>query len=316
MAFNNQITRSKVQALIPEQVAAGILTKVATQSAVLSLFRHIPVAATQVRIPILAALPTAYWVNGDTGQKQTTEMSWSNKYLNIEELAVIVPIPENVLDDTSFDVWGEVQPLVEEAIGRAFDAAAFFGTNAPSSFPVNIRDAAVAAGNTLAEGATQANGGFLDDVDQAFAMVEEDGYDVSGLIAKLNAKSRFRRQRATTGERLWHGTDAPGNAPALAINDYEGVPVVYPMRGLFPATTRLIAIDRTEFIVGIRRDISWKLLDQAVIQDNAGNILYNLAQQDMVAMRVTFRAGWQVANILNFDNLDDATRYPAAVLTY
>jgi hypothetical protein len=54
------------------------------------------------------------------------------------------------------------------------------------------------------------------------------------------------------------------------------------------------------------------VLDQAVIQDAGGNIVYNLAQQDMVALRVTFRAGWQVSNRINFDQPTEANRYPAA----
>ena len=34
-----------------------------------------------------------------------------------------------------------------------------------------------------------------------------------------------------------------------------------------------------------------------------------------MALRVTFRAGWQVANPINYDNAGaEATRYPAAVL--
>jgi hypothetical protein len=66
--------------------------------------------------------------------------------------------------------------------------------------------------------------------------------------------------------------------------------------------------------MGIRKDISWKLLDQAVIQDNTGAIVYNLAQQDMVAMRMTMRAGWQVSNAINYDQAVEASRYPAAVL--
>src|SRR5688500_9630786 len=112
-------------------------------SAALRMFRNIPVAQAQTRFPVLSALPVAYWVTGDTGLKQTSEMAWTNKYLNVEELAVIVPIPENVLDDTSFDVWGEVRPEIEVAMGRAFDAAVFFGTNAPATFPTNVSAAAL-----------------------------------------------------------------------------------------------------------------------------------------------------------------------------
>ncbi len=321
MAYNNVITRSKAAALIPEDVANDVISKVTQESAALTMFRKVPVAQTQLRIPILSALPTAYWITGDTGQKQTTEIAWSNKYLNIEEIACIVPIPENVLDDTSYDVWGEVRPLVEEAIGRAFDSAVFFGTNAPGSFPTNINAGAAAAGNTVNEGSTQANGGFHNDVDNTFAVVEADGYDVSGIVAARSTKAKVRQARATTGRRLASGDDTDSNAQ-VGLDSYLGVDLHYPMRGLFPAggaantNVRLFSGDWTQFVVGVRKDITYKMLDQAVIQDNAGNIIYNLAQQDMVAMRVTFRAGWQVANIINFDNTNDTTRYPVATLLY
>lgn len=321
MAYNNVITRTKAAALIPEDVAKDVITKVTQESAALTMFRRVPVAATQLRIPILSALPTAYWLTGDTGQKQTTEIAWSNKYLNIEEVACIVPIPENVLDDTSYDVWGEVRPLVEEAIGRTVDSAVFFGTNSPSSFPTNIMSAAAAAGNTVTEGSTQANGGFQNDVDLTYAVVEADGYDVAGLVAARSTKGKFRQARSTTGQRLATGDDT-SNMIGANLDNYLGDPIMYPMRGLFPTggaagtNLRLFSGDWSQFAVGVRKDITYKILDQAVIQDNAGNIIYNLAQQDMVAMRVTFRAGWQIANIINYDNPNDTTRYPVASLLY
>jgi hypothetical protein len=34
----------------------------------------------------------------------------------------------------------------------------------------------------------------------------------------------------------------------------------------------------------------------------------------MVALRVVFRVGWQVANVINYDQPTDANRYPAGVL--
>lgn len=321
MAYNNIITRSKAQALIPEDVAKDVLTKVTQESAALTMFRRVPVAQTQLRMPIISALPTAYWLTGDTGQKQTTEMAWSNKYLNIEEIACIVPISENVLDDTSYDVWGEIKPLIVESIGRTFDASIFFGTNAPGSFPTNIQTACTAAGNFVNEGSTQANGGFQNDVDLAWAVVEADGYDPSGMVAARTAKAKFRQARSTTGQRLATGDDA-NNMIDPMLSSYLGQPISYPMRGLFPAggstntNVRAFVGDWTQFVYGIRKDISWKLLDQAVIQDNSGAIQYNLAQQDMVAMRVTFRAGWQVANIINYDNTNDTTRYPVAALMF
>src|SRR6188508_2944328 len=106
MPYDNIISRSDAAALIPEEVAAPLLAGAVEQSAALSLFRRVPMSRAQSRIPVIAALPTAYFVNGDTGLKQTTEVNWTNKYLNAEEIAAIVPIPETVLDDADFDVWG------------------------------------------------------------------------------------------------------------------------------------------------------------------------------------------------------------------
>ena len=53
---------------------------------------------------------------------------------------------------------------------------------------------------------------------------------------------------------------------------------------------------------------------EGVITDNTGAIIYNLMQQDMSAIRIVFRAGWQVSNPLNYQEATEANRYPAAVL--
>ena len=80
------------------------------ESAALTMFRRIPVGRTQVRFPVLSALPIAYWVTGDTGLKQTSEINWANKFLNIEEIAVIIPVPDNVLADVEAEHLGRGDP--------------------------------------------------------------------------------------------------------------------------------------------------------------------------------------------------------------
>jgi hypothetical protein len=53
-----------------------------------------------------------------------------------------------------------------------------------------------------------------------------------------------------------------------------------------------------------------------VIQDQTGAIIFNLMQQDTSAMRLTFRAGWQVSNRINNEQAVEANRYPVASLTF
>lgn len=308
MPYNNVIARSNVAALIPEDVSGGIIQSAVEQSAALTLFPRVPMSSNQTRMPVLAALPVAYFVSGDTGLKQTTEMAWANKFLNVEELAAIVPIPEAVLDDTSYDVWGAVKPRLVEAVGRAVDAAIFFGTNKPASWPNDVVTDATAAGNVYTRGTnTAASGGIGEDVNQTMALVEGDGFDVNGFVTRTTYKSRLRGARDTTGQKLMD----------LSQNTIEGEPVRYVMKGLWPTgsgSAELIAGDWSQMILGVRQDMTYKILDQAVIQDNVGAIQYNLAQQDMVALRVVFRLAWEIANPMNYENTNDATRYPFAVL--
>ena len=93
------ITRDQAEALIREQLINTIQQDTPKQSVFMGLGRKLPnMTSKQTRIPVLDMLPMAYWVNGDTGFKQTTEQAWDNVYLTAEELAVIVPIPEAVVD--------------------------------------------------------------------------------------------------------------------------------------------------------------------------------------------------------------------------
>jgi hypothetical protein len=310
MAYDNVIGRADVP--MPEEVSNRFRQNLANNSAVMSQFTRVPVGSAQVRLPVMSALPVAYWVAGDTGLKQTTEAAWANKYLNIEEIAVIVPIPENVLDDSSFPIWDEVRPLCEQAAGRLLDATVFFGTSAPATFPTNVVAAATSAGNNVTQGTNNAAaGGLVADLGAVISALELDGYDANGGIAARALRGLARTARNTAGDRYQE----------IAINqdtlEIDGTTLTFPMRGQWPTASgsaQAIVFDRSEFVIGVRQDITWKLLDQAVIQDGSGNIVYNLAQQDMVALRMTMRVGWQVANTLNYDAPVEANRYPAGVL--
>lgn len=310
MPYTNVTSRTDAAPLIPEEVVNSFLGKATEQSAALTLFRRIPVNRAQTRVPVLSALPVAYWVTGDTGQKQTTELAWQNKYLNVEEIAVILPVPNNVADDVEYDIWDEAEPLLGEAVGRTFDTAVFFGTNAPSSFPDDITTAATAAGNTNAEGNAATAGGFFGDLDDTIALLEEDGYDLTGIVARTNARSKFRAARNSQGDRL------DSDRISANLREIDGAPIVYTMRGLWPSTARLFVGDWDQFVVGVRKDVTYEMFREGVIQDNTGAIVYNLLQQDMSAMRVTFRAGWQVANTINNEQAVEANRYPAAIQTF
>ena len=309
--YDQYISRTNAAALIPEAVSREIIQSVPETSAVMRFARRLPnMTSAQLRMPVLAGLITAGFVDGDTGLKPTSNVAWENKFINAAELACIVPIPEKVLDDTAYDVWGEVRPRIVEAMGKAFDMAVLYGTNAPADWPDGIVPEAVAAGQAVTLGA---NGDLYDDImgeNGVLALVEEDGFMVTGHVAALTMRAKLRGLRDLQGQPLFMRT-------MQAATDYEldGVPVEFPRNGAVdPNEALLVSGDFTQLVYAIRQDVTYKLLTESVIMDANKTIIYNLPQQDMVALRVVMRVGWQVPNPLNNVNTDAGTRYPFAVL--
>ena len=146
--YDQIIGRADVNdAMMPDQVINEILQTTPEDSVVLTRAKNVRMSAKKAKQPVLASLPEAYWVDGDTGLKQTTDVTWSGVSITAEELAVIVPIPDALVDDSDVPLWDEVRPLLKEAIGKKVDQAAMFGIDKPASWPQGIIPAAIAAGN-------------------------------------------------------------------------------------------------------------------------------------------------------------------------
>jgi HK97 family phage major capsid protein len=305
--------------LIPEDVQKSIVQSIEVKSAALQLMPHVRMKRAQQRIPVLSQLPIAYWVAGasldarDIGMKQTTSLAWDNVYLNAEEMAVIVPIAKNLLDDMDFDFWTEIKPKVTEAFGVALDEAIFFGVNAPSTFPTSIVASASSAGNIILAGASAVD--YLDDVNNAMATVEADGFDVTGFWARRQVKAKLRGLRDTTKGMLYYPETAPTESPN--VGSLYGEPVVFSNAGLSGFATgaanySMIGGQWDQSMLAVRDDISMELFDTGVITDNGSPpiIQYNLMQQDMVALRIVARFAWAVPNPVNRQQSTKASRYP------
>lgn len=320
------ITRDNAEALIPEDASSEIFKSATEQSAVLALARRLPnMTRAQRRLPVLSALPMAYFVDGEAGSvpeenesgfKERTNAEWENKYIYAEELAAIIPIPIAVLEDADYDIWGELRPFIAQAFGRVIDAAIIHGTNAPATWPVDILTAAIAAGNSLTLGDI---GDLYDDImaeDGLISLVEQDGYFPNGHVAAMTMRGRLRGARANAGDGQPLFRNVFNNATGAQEYQIDGERVIFPRNGgLDPTEVLDICGDWSKLVYALRNDITYKVLDQAVIQHpTSGDILYNLAQQDMVALRMYMRLGWQVPNPVNLLQETAADRYPLSVL--
>lgn len=290
----NITNRADAEAIIREQVVSNIFQDAPKHSVFLSMAKKLPnMTSNQTRMRVLDFLPTAYWVNGDTGMKQTTRQAWDNVFINAGELAVIVPISDAVLSDAEFDIFGEVTPRVMEAIGQKVDAAVIFGDNRPAEWGLDIISRARQAGNNVSLATGKDYYDLILGENGVFAKVEDDGYGVTGALAPMNFKSKLRGLRDTTGQPIFKS-----NMQDVARYSLDGAPITFPENGAFYANiAQLVVGDFSQAVYSIRQDITVKILDQGVIQDpDTKEIIYNLAQQDMTALRIVFRMGWALPN--------------------
>lgn len=306
------IDRTGADALIPVQEANEIIQGVVEQSAVLSRGRKLPnMTAKQYKMPVLDSLPLAYFVNGDAGAKQTTKMEWDKKFIVAEEIAVIVPIPEAVLDDSAYDIWGEVKPRIVEAFGKVIDGAILFGTNKPTSWRAGIVATATAASKVVTLGANDNLYEKIMGENGVIDMVEQCGYFVNGHMADISMRAKLR----TLQDGAHHYIFTSNNVQGAANYALDGSPMNFPRNGAFDKTQALmIAGDFSQLVYAIRQDITFKLFTEGVVQNTDGTIAYNLMQNDMVALRAVMRLGWEIPNPINALKPTKAQRCPFAIL--
>jgi HK97 family phage major capsid protein len=306
--------RDNVSALMPEEISKEIIKEVTQASACLSLFKKLPNMSKGIyQMPILSVLPVAYFVGETSGfpdKKKATAAAWANKYIYAEEIACIVPIPQAYLDDTDYDIFAELKPEIEEAFGAVIDGAILYGTDVPATWPDDILTGATAAGNIVVLGTGDDIYEDLLGESGLISKLEAEGFFVDGHIAELSMRAKLRGLR-----------DADGNLIFTTIQEQaryalDGQNILFPLNGAIDvAKSYLISGAWSKAVYSIRQDMTYKVLTEGIIQAANGDILYNLAQQDMVALRCVMRLGWQLPNPINRIQPVEADRYPFGLLT-
>ena len=301
----SKIEHSDVEVLIDEGEVRAIFAGIEKKSKAFSLLTRLPnMSSNKTKLKVLDSLPVIYWQDTSTSRKKITKMKWDKKYIWAEELAVVIPIAEADLDDASYDIWGEIRPKLEEAVGNKIDDAVFFGVSgstAPANFPDGLFVQAVEKGYARNKGNDET---IYNAISETMGLVEEAGYSVNGLVAGPSIKKVFRGMVDTTGQ-LITGDEISALPRAIIDNGAWDNSKAIAMVG-----------DFKEAVFALRQDMSYKLFTEGVVQDpSTGEILYNLMQDDMVALRVTFRFGWQIPNPVNILRPEEAGRLPFAVLS-
>lgn len=318
MTFN-EVSRTDVATLIQTAYADDFLAHAMRTSAVLSAFPTKNLGTKTYNLPVLATKPHAAWVaessSDPSGTKPTAKITWGNKTLVVEELAVIIPVHENVIDDATTDVVAEITKTGSEAIAFALDAAVLFGVGKPLSWvSPDLYHSGVAAGQIYTptgNGTGDLAGSFLHGAEALSEL-----YDPTTVLARRGLKYRLANLRATTGEPIFMSSmsDTPGTADSIyGMNTYWASGTVDDGAGgdtlvWDPGMAEAMVVDRSRVIIGVRQDITVKFLDQAVV----GGI--SLAEKDMVALRFKARFAYCLGDNVAYGS-QVSTSSPVSVIT-
>jgi HK97 family phage major capsid protein len=289
-------TYDKVQSrdatLVPEDISYQIIQDAANSSAALALGRRVPMSTKKSRVSVIDAFPDAYWVDGDTGLKQTTNMTWDHIWMEAEPIATLVVIPDEYADDAGINLWSEIRPRVAEAIGKTLDNAIFWGIQKPSTWTADYLYAGiVGAGNVATE--TSDLGADIAGLAEDMA---EQGTMVNGFASRPGFKwklSSLRVANAPVFSTSLNSNTLTGNVPDSLYG--------YPLRAVENGTWQkakatLIMGDWSKLYVGVRQDITYSIHSDAVITDATGKVVFNAMQQDSKIMRVVARYGYTVVD--------------------
>jgi HK97 family phage major capsid protein len=304
--YNTHVARttSGSDPLVPEPLATAIIQEAPKASAALSLMNKTTLSSKTQRMPVLDVLPVAYWVGGDTGMKQTSTQAWKNVVMVVEELACIVPIPEAYLDDADVPLWGQIQPRITEAVGQLIDLAVLWGINKPVTWGESVFAGATKSAHTIVQGTGVDLG---QDVTKLGALMAQTGFTVNGFAVAPGTNWNLAGLRSAQGVPIYQPDMQAGPGGSL---------YGYPMReidngswqsGVTGGAVMLMG-DFSKSIIGIRRDISFKMFTEGVISNDSGVVILNLMQQDSVAMRMTMRLAYATINPVTI-------MQPSAVMT-
>jgi len=300
-----------VEALLATQDSTEVVQEAARASLSLSGFKQETMSKGKTRTPLVSILPTAGWESGDLGsttrRKNVSGWAVTPKYMVAVPMSTVIPLPEEVIDDSSYDVWGAIRPGIATAFGAMLDQAVLFGVNKPAQWTDNaVIPGAIAAGNVVYSGASGA-GDIANQLNSAFALVEDDGYDVTGVAGKRSLRSALRGLRDDSGAPIF--VSEISSMPN-SIATVFGTPFHPVTNGAWNSATATALVGNMSYVhIGVRQDMSFKVLDQATLQ--SGGTTIHLGQEDALALRVTFRVAYALFDPVN---PEAAGGYPFAVV--
>jgi hypothetical protein len=257
---------------LPRGVAQDFIGRIQQKSIAMALGRTMRMSAATESIPVVAFRPSAAFVTpAYGGRKPITEIKWTSKEIKVEEVAAVLPVPNAWIMDANFDVEGQVESEMADAMAWAIDQAIMDGTGAPASFP---------PGGVIAFATPGPTGGDpLTALDAGMTLLEGQGILPDGVAAGPAIGSALRQ-----AYRDAHAL--PGEAPAMTI---YGVPVSRSL--IWNFEPEAIVGGWSYLAIGIREDVTFGRSTDGVLFDDAGVLVASAFQDNVTLVKVYARIG-------------------------
>ena len=258
--------------VLPRGVAQDFIGTIEQQSVALQLGRVLRMSEATEVLPIIAFRPSADFVEQPYGgRKPVTEIRWSAVQIRPAEIAATLAVPNAWIQDAQFDVEGQVERELANAVAYRFDDAVLWGNSPPPQYPPGgvIGNADTAGG---------AGAGAIDSLSEALAVLEGKGILPDGIAAGPAIGVALRTAYSVAGA-------LPGQAPADSL---WGIPVRRSM-GWDGQAAQAIVGGWNYLAIGIREDIRVARSDQGVLMD--GSTMISAFQDNVTLVKIWARIG-------------------------
>jgi HK97 family phage major capsid protein len=240
-------------------------------------------------VPALGTSVSVFWT-GEGAKKKGTQPKFNLVAQTLKKLAAIVPMTEEILEDSAINLTTLLGALFAEAIAKEEDIQFFSGTGAPWTGILNNGNVNIV--HQITGGVANLTADDLLDMQDATPTGAMNGAKYYMHRTVLNV---IRKLKDLQGNYIYQN---PGQGQPATIWNY---PVE--LSDAFPAKNDVV--DGSPYILfgnlkqaaifGDKQQIRAKLLDQATVTDTDDQTTINLAEQDMIALRIVERVGYVLA---------------------
>jgi HK97 family phage major capsid protein len=244
--------------------------------------RIIPVVGTGVSI----------FINGEKAKKQSTQPKFTRVIQSLKELAAIVPFTEQILEDSAINLTTLVAQLFAEAIAKFEDEQFLAGDGTGGGWTGVLNNTSVQVVHQITAGADNVH---TDDLLNMQDEVPTSALPGSKYYLNRKALTIVRKLKDLNGNYIYQ---RPSDKLPGMIFDYP-----YELSDAMPMPSAVAVGDpwiifgnlNMSCVLGDKGgQMRMKLLTEATITDTDGQTTINLAEQDMVALRVAERVGFNL----------------------